>query len=126
MALLIIILAPCLRLAGVRNEAVQFTTVGLFLGISYGAGLLIREARTGRIAPRQIFISCVFMGFAHSVIEDTLIVMALGADAIGVLVGRLVFAIAATALIAGLVRSIPDEAFYGWAYRRPDCPATGG
>lgn len=113
-------LAPALRLAGIRGEAGQFTAVGLFLGISYGGGLLIREARTGAISPRQVFISCVFMGFAHSIIEDTLIVVALGADLGAVLGGRLVFALAATAAIAGMLRSIPDETFFTWAFRSPN------
>lgn len=84
-------LAPLLRLAGIRGEAGYFTTVGPFLGVSYGGGLLIGEARTGVVSPRQVFVSCIFMSFAHSVIEDTLIVTALGADVGGVLVGLPVF-----------------------------------
>jgi spore maturation protein SpmB len=123
MALLMRILAPSLRLAGIEGKAGHLTAVGLFLGISYGGGLLIREARSGSVSPRQVFISCVFMGFAHGIVEDTLIVMALGADVIGVLAGRIAFAIAATALIAWLVRSVPDENFFRWVFRRADCPA---
>ena len=113
-------LAPLLRLAGIRGEAGHFTAIGLFLGVSYGGGLLIREARSGAVSPRQVFVSCVFMGFAHSVIEDTLIVMALGADIGGVLGGRLVFAVVATAAIAGVLRTVSDETFFTWAFRAPN------
>ena len=117
MAWLMRLLAPVLRLAGIRGEAAELTSVGLFLGVSYGGGLLIREARSGRISPRQVFISCVFMGFAHSVIEDTAIVMSVGANIWGVLVGRVVFAIVATALIGQVLRAIPDERFLRWGFR---------
>lgn len=110
-------LAPALRIAGIRGEAGHLTAVGLFLGISYGAGLLIREARSGAISPRQVFLSCVLMGFAHSVIEDTLIVISLGADVYGVLAGRLLFAIAVTAAIAAVLRRLSDETFFARMFR---------
>ncbi|MGM4910426.1 nucleoside recognition domain-containing protein [Rhizobium sp. 768_B6_N1_8] len=110
-------LSPVLRLAGIRGEAEHLTAIGLFLGISYGAGLLIREAQSGAISPRQIFLSCVFMGFAHSVIEDTIVVISLGADLHGVLTGRLIFAVAACAAIAALLRRLPDKAFFTQMFR---------
>jgi len=110
-------LSPLLRLAGIRGEAGHLTAIGLFLGISYGAGLLIREAQSGAVSPRQIFLSCVFMGFAHSVIEDTIVVMSLGANLHGVLTGRLVFAVAACAAIAALLRQLPDKAFFAQMFR---------
>jgi len=125
LALLMKALSPVLRLAGIRGEAEHLTAVGLFLGISYGAGLLIREAQSGAISPRQIFLSCVFMGFAHSVIEDTLIVISLGADVYGVLVGRVVFAIAATAILAALLRQLSDKAFFARMFRM-DAVKAGG
>lgn len=111
-------LAPLLRLAGIRGEARHLTAVGLFLGISYGAGLLIREAQSDCLSPRQIFLSCVFMGFAHSVIEDTLLMMSLGADVYGILVGRIVFAVAATAAIAVLLGRLSDKTFFTRIFRR--------
>ncbi|MEP3049693.1 MAG: nucleoside recognition domain-containing protein [Roseibium sp.] len=110
-------LSPVLRLVGIRGEARHLTAVGLFLGISYGAGLLIREAQSGSISPRQIFLSCVFMGFAHSVIEDTLIMIALGADVYGILVGRVVFAVVATAAIAAVLRRLSDRSFFTHMFR---------
>lgn len=110
-------LSPVLRLAGIRGEAGYLTAVGLFLGISYGAGLLIREARSNAISPRQIFLSCVLMGFAHSMIEDTILMISLGADVCGVLVGRLLFAVMATAAIAALVRGLSDRIFFAHLFR---------
>jgi len=107
---------PGLRTAGIEGEAGHLTVVGLFLGISFGAGLLIQEARTGTISPRQIFLSCVFMGFAHSVIEDTLVMMALGADVYAILVGRIIFAIVATAAIAAILPFVTDRAFFAYLF----------
>lgn len=115
--LMVSLMAPLLHLAGVKREAGHLAAVGLFLGISYGGGLLIREARSGAVSPRQVFITCVFMGFAHSIIEDTLLVMALGADPMGVLFGRLAFAVAVTALIAYVTRVVSDVKFFRWAFR---------
>lgn len=119
LGLMMKMLAPLLHLAGIRGEAGPLTAVGLFLGISYGGALLIREAQSTAISPRQIVLSCVFMGFAHSVVEDSLLVMSLGADIYGVLVGRLVFAVAATAALAMLLRRLTDAAFFAYFFNSP-------
>jgi spore maturation protein SpmB len=102
-------IVPVLRVCGIRDEAAPLATVGLFLGISYGAGLLIREAQTGQVAPRQILLCCILMGFAHSMIEDTVLVIALGADAFSVFIGRFVFALVATSALAALLDRISDQ-----------------
>lgn len=100
-------LAPLLRLIGIGREASNVTIIGFTLGLSIGAGLLIREARTGKMSRRDIFLTMAFLGLCHSVIEDTLLILLLGADLSAILWTRLAFAILATALLARLGRLVP-------------------
>lgn len=110
-------LAPVLRIAGIGAAATPLTMVGLLLGLAYGGGLIIEEARKGHLEPRDIFLSTSFMGLAHSLIEDTLLVVALGADLTSVFVGRLIFAIAVIALLARVIDLIPKQAFFRFLFK---------
>ena len=55
---------------------------GLILGITYGAGVLISEARSGAMTSREIFIIGTFLLICHAIIEDTLLFVMFGADAV--------------------------------------------
>ncbi|HEV7369489.1 nucleoside recognition protein [Arenibaculum sp.] len=105
------LLKPMLRVLGLAPEAASITLVGLLLGLTYGGSLIIQEARTGRLSRRDVMISICFLCLAHSLIEDTLLMMALGADAIVMVLGRLVFALAAVALLARLLDRVPERVF---------------
>lgn len=102
-----IMLTPLLRLIGIGREATNVTIIGITLGLSIGAGMLIREARTGRLSRRDIFLTMAFLGLCHSIIEDTLLILLLGADLSAILWTRLAFAILVTALLARMGRMIP-------------------
>ncbi|MDX1553718.1 MAG: hypothetical protein R3198_13915 [Marinobacter sp.] len=96
------LLYPILRLLGIGPAAANITVIGLTLGLSFGAGLLLREAHSGRLTPRDILLTICFLGLCHSLIEDTLLIMLLGADLSGILWARLAFALMVIALMAKL------------------------
>ncbi len=106
-ALLHKILSPLLRGLTLGKAAANITIIGMTLGISYGAGLLIDEVKRGHITKRDTFLVMGFLGICHSVIEDTLLFLLLGADINAVLWGRLLFAIVVIAV-------------WGRCYRQPN------
>jgi hypothetical protein len=67
--------------------------VGLILGITYGAGILINEAKSGALSKKDIFFIATFLMICHSVIEDTLLFVIFGANYWILIVIRLIFAI---------------------------------
>ncbi len=104
-------LAPVLRLLGMTPAATDITVIGMVLGIGYGGGLIIDHANSGRIGKRDIFFSLALMGFCHSMIEDTLLAAALGGHASGILVARILFALAATFVLVRLCAHLPGAIF---------------
>lgn len=115
------LLAPLLRLLGIGREATTITVIGVTLGLAFGGGLLINEARKGEVPARDIFTSMTLLGLLHSLIEDTLLVMLLGADISGVLWMRLVFALLVIAAGTRLLR-LADESFFRRHLYRPVQP----
>jgi len=112
------LLGPLLRLLGIGQEATTITVIGVTLGLAFGGGLLINEAQKGEVSPRDIFTSMTLLGVLHSLIEDTLLVMLLGADISGVLWLRLLFAFLAVALTARLLRLVGDDFFHRQLFHR--------
>ena len=96
-------LSPLLRVLGIGQAAANTTVIGVALGLSYGAGLLIRDLGKGVMSRRDSFLALCFLGLVHSMIEDTLLIMAIGADLSGILWARLLFAIVVVALLARFV-----------------------
>ncbi len=93
---------PLLRLTGISRQAANITVIGVTLGITFGAGLLLREVRSGTLSRRDVWLSIGFLGLSHSLIEDTLLIMLIGADLSGILWARLVFAIVLIGVLARL------------------------
>ncbi|EMG35883.1 hypothetical protein PCS_03366 [Desulfocurvibacter africanus PCS] len=105
------VLGPLLRLLGIGPTASTITIVGLTMGLSYGGGLIIHEAKSGGVSKRDVFYAVSLMGLCHSLFEDTLLMMLLGAHTSGILWGRLLLSLAAVALLVRLTRRMADPAF---------------
>ena len=84
------LLHPLLRVAGLGERTVPLVTVGMLLGLTYGAGLIIREVDRG-IPERDRALALAWLSLSHSVIEDTALMLLIGASPWVVLGGRLLF-----------------------------------
>lgn len=87
------LLTPLLRGLTLGKEAANITIIGMTLGLTYGAGLLMDEVKQGHISQRDTILVVGFLSICHSIIEDTLLIMLLGADLSAILWGRTIFAI---------------------------------
>ncbi|MEZ5626873.1 MAG: hypothetical protein R3E34_05005 [Rhodocyclaceae bacterium] len=96
------VLVPALRLIGIRGEAANITVIGVTLGLTFGAGLLLKEVRSGTLTRRDVFLTLSFLGLCHSLIEDTLLILLMGADLSGILWARLLFALVVIRLLSRL------------------------
>jgi hypothetical protein len=103
------LLRPLLGLLRISPEATRISIVGVTLGLSYGGGILIQEAKAGHVSKHDIFCSMALLALCHSLIEDTLLVMLLGAHVSGVLWLRLAFSLIVVAVLARLITRRNDR-----------------
>ena len=113
------LLSPVMRLMGIHRSASLVGVIGLVLGLTFGAALLMAESRSGRVPRRDIFLSVSLLGICHSVLEDTLLTMLFGAHVSGVLLGRVAFAIVLMALLSRLLSLFPDKVLERWIMTKP-------
>ena len=99
-------LDPMMRGMGLTREAAVPLFAGIFLGIAYGAGIIIQVAKEKNLPARELFLMGLFLGTCHSVIEDILIFVVIGGNGWVMLGVRLLLAAGLTALFA---RLLPED-----------------
>jgi hypothetical protein len=105
------ILKPFLRIIGLSERTTSISIVGITLGLTYGGGLLINEANKGELSKMDVFGSISLLAIGHSLIEDTLIIMLLGADLSGIFYARIMFSIILIAIIIQSVKRLNQTNF---------------
>ena len=96
------LLGPPLRLAGVGDNALMVTIIGCVVGLGYGGGLIIAESRASKLSADDIFSSIMLMAVFHSLFEDTLVMWAMGGSLWWLLGARLIFSLLLIGLITRL------------------------
>lgn len=74
--------------------------VGVVLGITYGAGILISEYEKGLLGKRDIFFIGTYLMICHAIIEDTLLFVIFGANPWVIVTLRVIFATLFAFLVA--------------------------
>ena len=109
---------PFMRFLGLSDRVTILWLTATFLGIAYGAGLIIQEANErGRFEPGDLRDLHVSIGISHSLIEDTLLFMAIGANPLWVLLPR---PFAAAVVVRAVRRFVPDRPVPGIAPAKED------
>lgn len=100
------ILAPVLPFFGMSRQAAPITVVGMIMGIGYGGALIIRETTTGKMAREEVFNSMALLGLCHGLVEDTLLMAAIGGKFGGILWGRILFSLIVTFVLVRLLQAL--------------------
>jgi hypothetical protein len=96
--ILVRLVAPLLRMLGLKRQVGVLWLTGAVFGLTYGAAVIVEEARNGRFTDQDLEELHLSVGINHSIIEDPLLFMALGIAPVWLWVPRLAAALAAVYL----------------------------
>ncbi len=105
------LLKPALEFIGMSKNAAPITIIGMTLGIAYGGGLIIQETKTKLVSKKDAFLSMCLMGLTHSIIEDTILILSIGATIFAVLLGRALFTIVVIIIIIKFINRLSKKTF---------------
>jgi hypothetical protein len=93
------------------KNAAMLPLIGMTLGLAYGGGLIVKEAKSKLISKKDVFVSLSFMGLSHSLIEDTLLTLSIGASIFAIFFGRIFFTIIVMVILVRIINSFSKKAF---------------
>ena len=89
---------------GVSKDTLVAMLIGVFVGISYGAGAILDAKQRYNLSKKDIFLVMCFLVPFHGIIEISLIFWVIGVNPILALTARLTVAVAGTLLLKTIVR----------------------
>lgn len=111
-------LSPIFRLAGISKEASNITVIGLLLGLAYGGAFFIEEIKNNKLKDRDIYLSISLLCLSHAIIEDTLLMILIGADMFILVVYRFFITLFIIWLLSLVVNNCSDRFFYKYFFHK--------
>jgi len=111
---------PVLKLLGIEKEVIPITVIGMTLGLAYGGGLIINEVKQTKLKRRNVCYALMLMSLSHSVIEDSLIMIAIGARVSGVFVFRFIFTLIVMYFFVKITQYWSEKRMAKWFYSAKD------
>jgi hypothetical protein len=102
---------PGLEILGMSKNAAILTIIGMTLGLAYGGGTIVKETKNKIISKKDVFLSLSFMDLSHSLIEDTLLTLSIGATIFAIFFGRIFFTIFIIFILVRIINKLSKKTF---------------
>jgi hypothetical protein len=87
------------RFMGFSEQAGLPLLAGIVFGIVFGGGVIAGSVAEQKLVPKQVFLVSIFLAMCHGIIEDTGLMIVLGANVFWITVPRLILGVAVTWLV---------------------------
>jgi hypothetical protein len=109
---------PVLKLLGIGKEVIPITVIGMTLGLAYGGGLIINEVNQTKLERRNVCYALMLMSLSHSIIEDSLIMIAIGAKVSGIFIFRFIFTLIVMYFFVKITQKWSEKRMAKWFYSK--------
>ncbi len=94
-------LLPLMRFFGLPKDTAFSWLVGNLVGLAYGGGIMVEQIEDKKLSRESGRLLNVHLAISHSLLEDTLVFVAIGIPVLWIVITRLLFAIVAVWLRRG-------------------------
>lgn len=87
------LMSPILKLFGLPEQASFMWLIANIIGLAWGSAILIEQAEQGKINKLEVNLLNRHIAISHSLLEDTLLFVAIGVSAVWIIFPRLILAL---------------------------------